>query len=388
MKMQVIIEGTENSFNAKITQKHPSAKELIQHSDSSGLEKELRALDWQELVKKFEEDFDTHQDLTELSDVLDRLKTYQLVLSEQLFQVCNVEKKPALFSCLKRVHAIGRRLTRDDGTVIDSSTPSSNSHNITGLSWTQNNCYLAVGLQFLRTLNLADKFDPDKNNRNSDLTTKIQRSVFNIINLMNTGQEIPRRQGDELQDLITAAKINDGAIDAQNDALEVAMGLLELVGYTLPSGCQVTRLKDKNNEIDPYRPILTTKSDIELNVGAAIQALTIDNVENVEDYGEITRTVTILPELMLVTFSCYGESPKLINHDEFNDPLNLGYYYQLVFGMENNVRFTAASSKGHWIAHFRDEHNQWFTADGDRIGPRTNGAPNGIRYGCYIRRKR
>jgi hypothetical protein len=387
MKMQVIIEGTETSFKAKFTQKHPITKDPTPSSDASGLEKELRALDWQELVIKFEKDLDIHQDLTDLPDVLDRLKTYQLVLSEQLFQICNVEKKPELFSFLERVHLIGRRLT-PEGTEIDSTLPLSNSPTISGLIWAQNNCYLATALQFLRRLNLVDKFDPNQNNRHSDLTTKIQRSVFNILNLMNTGQPISLHQGAELQNLITAAKINDGALNAQNDALEVAMTLLEFVGYQLPSGCQLTRLRDGNCDINPYRPILFTLPDIELNVGDAIQNLTRDNVEDVEDYGEITRKVTILPELMLVTFSCHGGSPQLINHDEFDDPLNEGHYYQLVFGMENNAGFTGESTYGHWIAHFRDEHNQWFKANGNKIDPITTGAPNGIRYGCYIRKKR
>lgn len=365
------------------------------------LKEDLLHLDWTELVDQFARLYHDCESLKLLqnSQILDHVRNYQTALLLQIKEILLREKKlqgkevsSELFSCLFKIHAIGRRLLAQTQEISNAPVLAS-SIGISGLPNSQNSCYLASALQFLRVLNVSE-LDPDMQKpieTRDDLNTKIKKKVCTILARMNAGQPIAK-EGAELQELITQARINANSLAAQNDAAEVATKILSLFGLHLPMGTiqEETKKLGKTNfdpaRLDDYRPALSIPKDADFDVGAAVKKLIAKETESVEEFGDIARQVTKLPDPMFVTFSCQGQF-TLVNHLEFDDPLNPGYFYQLVFGMENHAHFGSTSTSGHWISHFRDDHGQWIVANDDRISSRSN-PPEQLRYGYYVRKRK
>ncbi len=363
------------------------------------LKEDLLSLNWTELVDKFAMLFHDCESLKLLqnSQILDHVRSYQTTLLLQIQEILRREKKlqgkelsSELFFCLFKVHAIGRKLLTQTKEISKAPALAS-SIRISGLPNSRNSCYLASALQFLRVLNVSE-LDPEMQKpieTRDDLNTKIKKKVCIILARMNAEQPIAK-DGAELQELITQARINASSIAAQNDAAEVAIKILGLFGFHLPMGVIQEQMKKSGKpyfdpaRVDDYRPALSIPKDANFNVGAAIKKLIEKETEAVEEFGDVTRQVTKLPEQMFVTFSCQGQF-KLANHLEFDDPLNADYSYQLVFGMENNAHFGSTSTSGHWISHLRDAHGQWIVANDDRIRDSLN-PPQQLRYGYYVRK--
>jgi hypothetical protein len=403
-RLKSLLESTKSHFKniqPSPTPLNPPTSQDRTEAINLALKEELLHLNWTEIVDKFEALFRDCESFKFLKNdqILDHFKNYQTALLLQIQEILRREKKlqgkelsSDLFFCLYKIHTISRRLlthTKEISTALLLTS----SLQISGLPNSRNSCYLATALQFLRILNVTE-LDPEMKKpieSQDDLNTKIKKTVCNIVVRMSRQQPIAK-EGAELQNLITQARINADSVAAQNDASEVAIRILGLFGFHLPVGIiQEERKKSgkatfDSASFDDFRPALSIPKNEQFDVGAAIENLTKEDTESVENFGDIRRKVTKLPNHMFVTFSCRGQF-RLANHLEFDDPLNPGYYYQLVFGMENNTHFGSTSTSGHWISHLRDDRGQWIVANDERISHSLN-PPQQLRYGYYVRKSK
>ena len=365
-----------------VTPHKPPQQQAQKKTSCTYEQAKLETMDWSQVIDTYEECANQWEGDHGLAK---DLKQYQIVLIAQISEVYKSKTKQELFSCLLRLHGIGRRLLVR-GAEIDSVGPTMSSKQFGGLARTTNNsCYLATALQLFRALdNLKGKFDSAKNALNDPHKNIIQGSIHDMLCRMDKGETIPVKEGQDLQQLMKEAGIIEGAVFGMYDAGEIAARLLYLMGFELPTGKQIIkRISSANKELsrkeEEYRPAIVVSPADEVDVGSAIQQLIKERSEEVIGDGEKinhTYTVTDLPNFMVVEF--LGRDPKLSNVEKFDDPFDKSYQYELIFGMEN--------TGAHWIAHVLCEGNKWMTANDAYIHEMSSDSLSGIHRGYYVRK--
>ncbi len=343
----------------------------------------LLKMNWSEIVDIYEQCAN--------SSVEDPLKEYlnhfQSVLLSQIGELYKKEAAPELFACLLRMHGIARKHL-GSGVKINPVIIQPSLNKFGGLARSGNNsCYLATALQLFRAVgSLRDKFDPAKNVLQDIQNSRTQQIIDGMLNRMDRGETISAQEGKGLQQLILDAGIIEGEVYGMYDAGEIAARLLYLMGFELPSGLQFIRRvspstdEEISQDIEDYRPAIAVSPASGTDVGAEIKKLAKAREELVEEkFGAKIKhvyTVSSLPEFMVVEF--LGSNPQLLNVEQFDDPLDGSYKYELVFGMEN--------TGAHWISHVLCAENQWMTANDAKISIMNPSSLSKINRGYYVRK--
>ena len=330
--------------------------------------KQLMNCNWTERVTAYEE---------RLEMPAEELKEYQAVLVAQITEVFKQTPKEELFTCLVRVHRVGKRLMspRVKLEKVKACLSTTNA----GLERGGNNsCYLAAALQLFRSFDtLKCQFDPTCNPLNNELSNRIQINIQSMLTRMDLGVTIPVRDGELLQQQLKEAGILTEAVDYLYDAGEIAAAILYRMGYEFPKGVHEKELRGKETKtiVDPdYHPVIAS-SELSIDVENAVARLIVPKEEDVEGYGKQVEYVKELPEFMVVEFLGCSE---LINVEKFSDPTNHHYEYELVFAMKN--------TGDHWVAHKKVSENQWITANDALITPMQENALSHIHRGYYLRK--